>query len=445
MRSTPTDRLTILLAVACAAACTANAAAHPGQHVGVKITITDEQVTYDILMSADLRNMITPTDYSSFRYSQSDNVFHFGDPKVEKQTHDAYEAYFKDKNAVTIDGVRVMPILGEMKFIPYIVPGISEDPLGYPPDVSFSLVYPCKGRPRQVSMVWDLYPQDPARAAYGLPADVEVIAELDAYDENTVVCFMADEPSYTWHAPTDGGRKRPAPVVATFEPRTIPIPLVSIGLVVVAGVVLLLTHLSKAWTRVRLRSVGVFAAAIVVAALARNLGVYRVESPWGEKLRLPTPAEAAELFAVLQRNVYRAFDYKTESDIYDVLSQSVDGDLLDDVYNEVYRSLILRDQGGAVARVESVDILDAQMESAGVASGESAPAFAVRGRWRVRGVVRHWGHAHARTNEYQALCTIVQRDGKWKLSGIEEMQQERVLDQADDPAVPPRSPPASPF
>ena len=64
--------------------------------------------------------------------------------------------------------------------------------------------------------------------------------------------------------------------------------------------------------------------------------------------------KALGIFATLHSNIYRAFDFNNESDIYDVLSKSVDGPLLDKVYTEIYQSLIAREQGGAVARIKSV-------------------------------------------------------------------------------------------
>ncbi|MBD3320640.1 MAG: hypothetical protein GF350_06055, partial [Chitinivibrionales bacterium] len=56
----------------------------------------------------------------------------------------------------------------------------------------------------------------------------------------------------------------------------------------------------------------------------------------GSSLIMPSPGEARALFASLHRNIYRAFDYSTESEIYDALSKSVDGDLLTGIYTEVY-------------------------------------------------------------------------------------------------------------
>jgi len=59
----------------------------------------------------------------------------------------------------------------------------------------------------------------------------------------------------------------------------------------------------------------------------------------------------------LLRNVYRAFDYHSESDIYDTLARSVHGELLADLYLKIKQGLIMQEQGGAVARVQAVKVV----------------------------------------------------------------------------------------
>jgi hypothetical protein len=60
----------------------------------------------------------------------------------------------------------------------------------------------------------------------------------------------------------------------------------------------------------------------------------------GKPLAPPTAA-TEQVVADLLRNVYQAFDYRKESDIYDTLERSVGGDLLTDIYLETRRSLEL--------------------------------------------------------------------------------------------------------
>jgi hypothetical protein len=134
----------------------------------------------------------------------------------------------------------------------------------------------------------------------------------------------------------------------------------------------------------------------------------------GEKSR----AAVAE---ALLRNVYRAFDYDSESDIYDALARSVHGDLLADLYLKIKQGLIMQEQGGAVARVQEVKVVRAEpME------GKSQHGFAERLTWQVEGTVEHWGHIHLRVNEYSADLVIEPADGAWKITAMNVARQSLV-------------------
>jgi len=122
----------------------------------------------------------------------------------------------------------------------------------------------------------------------------------------------------------------------------------------------------------------------------------------------------------LLHNVYRAFDYRGEEVIYDVLAQSVGGDLLTDVYLETRRGLELVNQGGARVKVNDVEVQEAALKS------RVGDTLQVESRWSVGGSVGHWGHIHQRRNGYHALLEISDIDGRWKLTGLEILQEERL-------------------
>jgi hypothetical protein len=97
------------------------------------------------------------------------------------------------------------------------------------------------------------------------------------------------------------------------------------------------------------------------------------------------PDQARELLQVLLKNVYRAFDFREESDVYDKLALSVSGDLLTDIYWQNRRSFSIQRAGGAQARIQSVEIQDAVAERL-----EDRPlAYAIKGNWTARGTVGH--------------------------------------------------------
>ena len=135
-----------------------------------------------------------------------------------------------------------------------------------------------------------------------------------------------------------------------------------------------------------------------------------------------TPELADEVVYALLRNTYRAFDYRKESDVYDVLAKSVDGELLTKVYLEVQKSLQLESQGGARARVYELDLRKCELNDA---SENNQVSFNARCFWVAIGTVTHWGHTHDRVNRYEAQLSVAVVDGSWKLNSLELLNQER--------------------
>jgi len=127
-----------------------------------------------------------------------------------------------------------------------------------------------------------------------------------------------------------------------------------------------------------------------------------------------------QLVGDLLHNVYRAFDYRGEEVIYDVLARSAAGGLLTDIYLETRRGLELANQGGARVKVKDIEVLETRLvESRG-------DSLTVESKWNVFGSVGHWGHIHQRKNGYHALLEISEIDGAWKLTGLEILQEERL-------------------
>lgn len=142
-----------------------------------------------------------------------------------------------------------------------------------------------------------------------------------------------------------------------------------------------------------------------------------------KQIASPSPSEAAQLFQQLHGNIYRAFELAEESDIYDTLARGLDGRLLDEVYNEVYVATAAR--GGRASRF---DIRRVKSLETVVLPDRSAPrgAFSVRYRWRVYGVVTHFGHTHARINEYEAEYLIRHNGRAWRITDSQVRQNKRV-------------------
>jgi hypothetical protein len=124
----------------------------------------------------------------------------------------------------------------------------------------------------------------------------------------------------------------------------------------------------------------------------------------------------------LLENVYRAFDFRDEEDVYDKLAISVNGDLLTDIYLQSRKSLVIEQAGGAQAKIKQVAVLETEVQEADRDKG----VVAVRTKWMATGSVGHWGHLHTRQNVYDAILTLAVADGSWKISGIELLEEKRI-------------------
>ncbi len=296
--------------------------------------------------------------------------------------------------------------------------------------VRLVLDYPLKSMPESIGLVWGAYPPD----AYAFvdedvpPPPMEVQAKLAAEGRSWLITFHQAEPGFTWYATGETIADRMLDVPVPPEPETLWVPMASVGLLMATlGV---LASLARAGDPERLRRAALIVAPIGIlgALLLSGVATVEVEAPWASGPALPTDAEALAIFGPLHENIYRAFDYAAESEIYDALSGSVDGDLLDDLYNQVYRSLILQEEGGAMSRVAAVRPLESQIEEIGVMGDAGRPGFQVRRRWQVDGVVHHWGHSHSRTNEYEARYQVVlgEAGSGWRIAGHQPLAQKRI-------------------
>jgi len=127
-----------------------------------------------------------------------------------------------------------------------------------------------------------------------------------------------------------------------------------------------------------------------------------------------------QLVGDLLHNVYRAFDYRGEDVIYDVLEKSVSGELLTDIYLETQKSLELANQGGARVKVKTTEVSNAELMK------RNGDILTIASDWNVSGSVGHWGHVHQRTNAYRAVLEVSEIDGVWKLTNLEILEEQRL-------------------
>jgi hypothetical protein len=148
---------------------------------------------------------------------------------------------------------------------------------------------------------------------------------------------------------------------------------------------------------------------------------FPVDLPWVAEWK-PSTERTSVILDGLLTNVYRAFDVRDESRVYDRLATSVTGDQLSQVYLENRRALELENRGGAQANVEEVELLSVNKVTTSENGGFVADAI-----WTVSGSVSHFGHTHYRRNKNHALVTFVEDGDVWKIRGIELIEENRLL------------------
>jgi hypothetical protein len=319
------------------------------------------------------------------------------------------------RSPMTVDGAPVTPDFDRAAFMRIGLRGLEILNDGEPVDVDaaiLGLIYsvPVDGYPKQATVEWTLFD--------------ERATEVPGYAIDAAGPFLAgltpDDPVLTW---TNHFKRPPVPPVAEVAAREwaeIRVPALSAA-IWLAALVLAARTLGRGAVRRRLGG-GALATALAASGfLALPLGTLGVPRPGFAPAQM-TAEQAAALTEQLLANVYRAFDFRGETPVYDRLAKTVDGALLEQVYLDQRRTLRIARAGGAEARVKAVDV-----ESAAPSHVPGTGAdFVVRTRWSIVGTVGHWGHVHQRQNRYEADLTLSAAGGAWKITGFDVREQERL-------------------
>jgi hypothetical protein len=169
------------------------------------------------------------------------------------------------------------------------------------------------------------------------------------------------------------------------------------------------------------RFVAGLAGAFVVA-----FGLAAVVDNFGRASLVPQSTvadeDARQLFLALHKNVYAAFTAPTENDLYDRLAVSMDGELLAQTYLKI-RALTARDESATGFQIRRVKPLQSVVDFDHASRRDQ---FHVKHRWRVYAVVSHFGHRHARINEYQATFAVRAVDGQWRIVAADVHDSQRT-------------------
>ncbi|HED52835.1 MAG TPA: hypothetical protein ENJ00_01360 [Phycisphaerales bacterium] len=391
----------------------ASADPQDGPHADVRITITDQDVRFNMGLNLNFVDDVAPT-----RREMLDVV----DPAEEQAIREKLLDFLTNQNSVEIDGVRVQPIVEKFELIRLERENLALFPrTGLRALTRFSVVlsYPFKTKPKEIRMTWTGYPVDSLarekEQITGEPPTMVIQALIKAEGVVDRVYFSKSGPEYIWRPSGATIQDRLMTVPAPPTSGVIEIPTIS------AGVLLLWLVISGVlWKRRGLKPLLTLAVPAVLIALVTN-GLGRV--PIGAKPL--TEEQALAIFQPLHANVYRAFDYSAESDVYDALAFSVAGPMLAELYTQIHHGLIQAENGGSVGRVTNVELTDAKVLDISPGSSSTPPGFDVDASWVVEGTVYHWGHSHARETAYHAIYRVEAVDGAWRIVKSDILSSER--------------------
>ena len=315
--------------------------------------------------------------------------------------------FLREHQAVVIDGERIAPELARINFLDR---SLKTSRVIDPPeelDINSAIlgvifVYPIvEPLPERVTMTWDLFNDK-----------IQLIPAASVDQAGALPVYL--EPDYAvlvWQNFLKNP-VLPTLVVIAAPPSTVARVMLYLRWLLLAATLVLLIR----WLY-GLRGDGPvggalygLGAAALVSAAAFYLGQAAVVSD----------ERGQEIVGGLLHNVYRAFDFRDEGKIYDVLLQSVEGELLTKIYLETRRGLELASQGGARAKVKSIELTELTTRPSDDAG------FVANATWTVAGAVGHWGHLHQRANRYKADMRVQPVNGNWKLTGLEILEEERL-------------------
>ncbi|MEL7484708.1 MAG: hypothetical protein AAFN41_10165 [Planctomycetota bacterium] len=405
--------LNCLIAIALAAG--AARAEHPqdGPHVDIRIVVSDQDVRMTLGLNLPFLVESIPTSReldAEVAISEEQAVFDAIRRLVEKDT------------PFVINGKPVAPVIERLE-----IERLSEDSLYLFPNsgraalTRFSVVavYPVSSPPKTMQIRWSHYPASALSAAFEEvgddPPPMVIDAQLRAEGRSRTIRFSETDPVAEWNAGGDTPETavERLPQVAV-EPGTA-VPVVSVGIALVALGFAGIAAISRRFVAgLVIVLVGAAAAAGTSGLLVRYVG--QPDLPDGDAVRL---------FAILHSNIYRAFDFTDEDDIYDTLAISVTGDLLDSLYRQIRLGLVQAENGGGVGRVTALDLRSAEVVSVG--RSESGVAFEVLAEWDVEGTVYHFGHSHAKQTPYAGVFRVAQTEGGWRIDQAEPRERDGLF------------------
>ena len=326
-------------------------------------------------------------------------------------------AFLLAKNLVQVDGAPLKPILDRVNYVTVSLNGIQLMEKPERLDLSTAIVgviiaYITDGLPQTVTVDWDLFTDR-----------IQRVPATSVDPAGPLLTFVTPEDNvHAWRNHLKTYRLPAVEQIAVADALTtmrLPVgTILSLAALVASCFLIRARRRNRQSTRL---AYGLGAAALMIAVGAYPYFYIAAPRPAAVAPRL-TAADGTALLHSLLKNVYRAFDFRDEDDVYDKLALSVSGDLLTDFYLQNRRSFAIQRAGGAQAKIKDVEVLNTELAPA---PGRGL-AHTFRTQWTASGSVGHWGHVHTRKNLYDAEVTVEPVDGSWKITGLEVLEEQRV-------------------
>jgi hypothetical protein len=325
--------------------------------------------------------------------------------------------FFLKRDKVLIDGKQLRPILDRTAFVKYAMTGSTflEQPEKLPINtamVGVIITYITDGIPQEVTSEWDLWSD---RIEKVPTTAIDPAGPFPSY-------ITPDDNVHIWKNFLKQYKIPTVENVAVADSVTsfgLPIAsLLCLALIFPVGLGIRKRRHNKKPVFIQAGLVGFLIAASVLIYPYVQISVAK---PGSISSRI-SGDQAKEILHSLLKNVYRAFDFREEEDVYDKLAISASGDLLADIYLQNRKSFKVKRAGGAVAKVKEIKVTDVAVEN----NPDSSRALDLRSKWSAMGTVGHWGHIHTRMNEYEAIVTVEPVDNAWKIIDLELLEEKRV-------------------
>ena len=278
------------------------------------IYVTNYEIRHEVLIP-----LATLATYFEVQRAESG----FLDIAEQDVVAEQVKRFFSFGNPVQIDNIEVAPVFDRVDFYgldlrDFAVQAERRKVSMANGRVGIIMSYSTKGIPRDVKVTWDKFNES-------VKTVDSVVFAFDDVAKAEFSMFLEDN-TYHWQSED---RKPPVPItdVTTdarlYQQPKLQLPMVSL---ILAGLSLPFV-VAIPFSR-KFMPVASIATSLVIGAYAFSGSMIKeIDHPFQQARKMEMESEkATDIFTQLHKNMFRAFDYHSESQIYDALARSVEGD-----------------------------------------------------------------------------------------------------------------------